>query len=470
MKKQKLKLTTLVGAVVLTQALSAVAQDTDVNALFRRIEELEQRVKVLDRNRELAEEAAAEKAKTTPKVSLGAGGFSVASADSNFTFKVRGYVQTDGRFYASDRVDTAANDSFLIRRARPIFEGTVYQKFDYRVMLDFGAQSSLSTANNALLQDAYVTARLLPEFQIVAGKMKEPVGLERLQSGSNLLFPERAYPTQLLPNRDVGLQLQGDLFGGLLRYEAGVFNGVADGGSGDFDTTDSDKDVAGRLFAHPFRSTGIEALEGLGIGVAGTYGEQSGSLRNFVSAGLQRFFTYRTSSVATSPNVLSDGVHWRLTPQAYYYWGPFGLLAEYAISSQEVLQAGGGAGAGQRERLEHTGWQVAASYFVTGEANSFRAVTPRKPVTLAEGGGWGALELAARFTELDVDDDAFPIFANPATAATKATTWSVGANWHLNRNLKLSLDYDHTTFDAASGNPLADNKENVIITRVQFAF
>jgi phosphate-selective porin OprO/OprP len=462
-------------AIVLATAVGwsvseAQSQEPDVKELLKRIEELEQKVKVLDLKRELDGEAAAEKAKATPTVSLGAGGFSVTTANSNFTFKVRGYVQTDGRFYASDSVDTAINDSFLIRRARPIFEGTMYEKFDYRVMLDFGAQSSLTSANNALLQDAYVTARLWPEFQIVAGKLKEPVGLERLQSGANLLFPERAYPTQLLPNRDVGLQLQGDLFGGLLRYEAGVFNGVADGGSSDFDTSDSDKDVAGRLFAHPFRRSGIGALEGLGIGVAGTYGEQSGSLRNYVSAGFQRFFTYRTSTVATAPNVLADGVHWRLSPQAYYYWGPFGLLAEYAISSQEVEQAGGGAGAGERERLEHAGWQVAASYFLTGEANSYRPVPPGTAVTFAKDGGWGALELAARLTQLDVDDDAFPIYSDPATSATKATTWSVGANWHLNRNLKLTLAYDHTEFDADSGNPLADEDEDVIITRVQFSF
>lgn len=442
----------------------------DVRELLRRIEELEQKVKIMDRNRELESEATAEKAKTVPVVSLGAGGFSVASVNSNFIFKVRGYVQTDARFYASDQVDTSVKDTFLIRRARPIFEGSAYNKIDYRVMLDFGAQSTLSSANNALLQDAYVTARLLPEFEVVAGKLKEPVGLERLQSGANLMFPERAYPTQLVPNRDVGFQLQGDLIAGILRYEAGVFNGVADGGSGDFDSADEDKDIAGRLFAHPFRKSGISSLEGLGLGVAGTFGEQSGSLRSFLSPGTQRFFTYRTSSAASAPNVLADGTHWRFVPQAYYYWGPFGVVGEFALSSQEVEQAGGGAGAGERETLAHRGWQVAASYFVTGEANSFRPVSLRNPVSFADGGGWGALELVARLTRLDVDSAAFPVFSDPKVSARRATTWSVGTNWHLNRNLKLSLDYDHTTFDAAPGNPLADNDENVIITRVQFAF
>jgi len=443
---------------------------TEINQLKEQIEQLDQKVKILERKRELERESAAEKSREVPRVSLGANGLSVTSADSNFVFKIRGYVQFDSRFYPDRQSDSVLSDTFLIRRARPIFEGTVYRKLDWRVMLDFGAQSSLSSANNALLQEAYLNARLWEECQIQAGKFKEPVGLERLQSGANLLFVERAYPTQLVPNRDVGAQVQGDLLGSRLNYAVGVFNGVADGGSGDFDTTDDDKDIAGRLFSHPFRHTHIEWLEGVGLGVAGTFGDQSGPMRPFVSAGLQRFFTYRASTAAAQPNVVADGNHWRLSPQAYYYWGPLGLLAEYVISSQEVVQSGGGAGAGERERLAHTGWQVAVSCFATGEADSFRPVVPAKPVTFSRDGGWGALELVARVTQLEVDDGAFPVYADPASSATKATTWSAGANWHLNRNVKLSLQYDHTDFRAAAGNPLAASDEHVILTRIQFSF
>ena len=164
MKLKPLLLIAAVGAQ-LTIRVSAAEDLETIDALKRELEALDQKVRVLERKQELDKDAAAEKAKQVPTVSLGSGGFSVTSPDSNFVFKVRGYVQADARAYISDQVDTAANDSFLIRRARPIFEGTVYDKFDYRVMLDFGAQSSLSTANNALLQDAYVTARLWPELQ-----------------------------------------------------------------------------------------------------------------------------------------------------------------------------------------------------------------------------------------------------------------------------------------------------------------
>jgi hypothetical protein len=91
--------------------------------------------------------------------------------------------------------------------------------------------------------------------------MKEPVGLERLQSGANLLFIERGLPTQLVPNRDVGVQLHGKVWGNTLAYQVGYFNGVEDGGSGDIEVTDDGKDPAARLFVHPFDKGGNRTLE-----------------------------------------------------------------------------------------------------------------------------------------------------------------------------------------------------------------
>ena len=436
-------------------------------ALLKRIEELEQQVKVLGRKDEIADEAAAEKAKTAVSVSAGASGFQIRSADTNFVLKIRGYLQADSRWFISDDgASSTSNDTFLLRRVRPIFEGTVFEKFDYRLMLDFGSGVTANNANNAYVQDAYANARLWPQFQVQAGKFKEPVGLERLQSGANLLFVERAYPTQLLPNRDVGLQLHGDIGNGLLNYAVGVFNGVADGGSGDIDRTDDEKDVAARIFAHPFKDSNIDALQGLGLGVAGTYGNQAGALRSYVTPGQQNFFSY-FSGTGTNANTVADGTVWRVSPQAYWYWRSFGLLGEYAISSTEVVRGGGGIAAS--DRLQHSAWQVAASYFLTGEENSFKAVTPLKPFTLG-GGGWGAWEIAARVSQLKLDDDTFPLFASETTNAREALSYTFGLNWHLNRNFKVNLNYEHTDFDGGEANPLLEDGEDVFMTRAQISF
>ena len=35
--------------------------------------------------------------------------------------------------------------------------------------------------------------------------------------------------------------------------------------------------------------------------------------------------------IGYAADVAADGVHWRIGPQAYWYWGPFGLLGEYAL-------------------------------------------------------------------------------------------------------------------------------------------
>ena len=171
-----------------------------------------------------------------------------------------------------------------------------------------------------------------------------------------------------------------------------------------------------------------------------------------------------------APNVIANGPHDRLAPQAYYYWGPFGIIGEYAFSSQKVQQSGGGAGAGAVAKLDNTGWQASASYILTGEKNTFSPLVPKNPVTLGGGGGWGAFEIAGRVMGLNVDQKAFPIFANPDVSVSKAFTWDVGLNWHLNRNLKLSLDYEQTRFTGSSNNPLVKYGEQVVLSRAQFSF
>ena len=457
----------LTGITAMAQPANVEAQPSgvDVKALLKRIEELEQKVKIIERNRELEAEASAEKAKTAPVVSIGSGGFTFQSADTNFVLKIRGGVQADGRFYLGD---TSANDTFLLRRVRPIAEGTLFEKYDFRIMGDFASGVTQTSGNNGSILDAYVNARFLPGFQVQAGKFKEPVGLERLQSWYNLLFVERGFPTQLVPNRDTGVMVQGELFGGTINYYAGAFNGTFDGGSSDFDASDNDKDIAARLFFLPFKNT-ASALKGLGFGVSGTYGNHDGAPRSYTSHGAQRFFAYRSGvgTNAATANVLADGNNWRVSPQGYYYFGPFGLVGEYVISSQELRRDAGGAPV--FARLENTAWQVEMSYFLTGEQNSFKPVTPRRNFNPANG-GWGALELTARIGELDVDDDSFPLFANPATSATSAFSWGVGLNWHLNRSVKTTLNFEHTDFKDGASAPATAQDENVLLGRVQVFF
>lgn len=438
--------------------------------LRAKVEELEQQLNILKRQLEIDKEASAEKSKSAPVFTAGAGGFAFRSADTNFVMKIRGYIQADGRFFIDDDNPAAANDTFLMRRVRPIIEGTMYDKFDYRVMLDFGSGisgTSLTGANNAFVQDAYMTARFTPWFQVHAGKMKEPVDLERLQSGSNLLFVERGFPSSLAPNRDVGVQIQGEVFNSALTYAGGIFNGVGNGASGDIETADDEKDVAARVFATPLKDLDNDWLRGFGLGVGASFGNQEGPVGTVRSPGQQAIFSYTPPAATPANSVTADGEHWRIAPQGYYYKGPLGIFGEYIISNQDLRRSS--TAATTFLTACNSGWILAGSYFLTGEDNSFKAVSPKKPFKPSDG-AWGALELTARIQQLDIDDDVFTAgFANPATSVTGATSWGAGINWHLNRNFKVNLNYEETDFKGGTSAFLRDG-ERVVLSRAQVSF
>jgi phosphate-selective porin OprO/OprP len=457
--------TLVVGLLVVAPAVNLQAQSPSNQELLNRIQELEQQVKILSRKEEIKSESAEERAKSAPVVSFGSSGLNIRSADSNFVARVGAHIQVDGRWFPNSASSTA--DTFLLRKVRPILEGTVYNKLDYRLMLDFGSGLNATASNIGFVQEAYLNARLRPEFQIQAGKFKEPVGLERLQRDVDYLFIERSYPSQIVPNRDVGVQVHGNIGEGLVSYAVGAFNGVTDGGSGDIESSDDDKDIAARVFTQPFIHTKSRALQGLGFGIAGTYGHHAGPLRGYTSPGQQTIFSY-FSGTGTNAVTSSDGNISRITPQLYYYYGPFGVLAEYALSSSDVRRTGGGV-APRTARLEHSAWQVAASYFITGEDNGFKNPAPLHPFNFG-GGGWGAWEAVARVSGLKLDSKTFPFFADPKNNAAEAFSYGAGLNWHLNKNLKLSLDYEHTTFKGGAGNPIVSRDENIIFTRAQISF
>lgn len=423
----------------------------------RRLDEIDQKQRILERKWELAREEAAAKAKETPALVAGKDGFSLKSADGKFQLKWRGYAQSDGRFYFGDDEKRLVN-TFLMRRIRPIFEGTLDKNFDFYFVMDFGGGSTV-------IQDAYVDFHYWPQARLRIGKFKAYFGIERLQSGANLLFIERALPANLVPNRDVGAQLHGELAKGAVSYAAGIFNGVVDGASADTDNGD-EKDFAGRLFLLPFKNTSVAALQGLGVGIAGSSGTQKGSaaspsLPSYRTPAQQTYFSYR-SDATVAGTAIASGKRTRLSPQGYYYSGPFGLFGEYVIAKQEVTRGTTLA------NLQNDAWQVAASYVITGQKVNYRGVALPKPFEPRES-SWGAFELAARYNKLKVDEKAFPLFADPTRSAQTATAWAVGVNWYLNRNSKFTVDYEQTKF---AGGAIAGNRktEKIIFSRLQLSY
>jgi phosphate-selective porin OprO/OprP len=289
------------------------------------------------------------------------------------------------------------------------------------------------------------------------------VGLERLQSGGAISFVERAQPTSLVPNRDTGLQIGGDSANGVFSYQAGVFNGVVDGGSGETDNTD-EKDYIGRVFVHPFKLAASDRINGLGLGVAGSVGDQIGT------AASSQLPTYRTNSQLTfftyrANDTFANGKRTRVVPQGYWYVGSLGLLSEYALSSQEVTRA---TTTTTNATIDNRAWQVALTWVVTGERASFNGVKPRKAFD-PKNGGWGALELAARYSELKVDDEAFPRYASITASASRVKGYTGGFNWYLNDNVKVVSNFEYTKF--TGGATTGDRApERAVFSRFQFTF
>jgi phosphate-selective porin OprO/OprP len=468
----------IAAAVFMTLLFAGAAAADDLSELRERLEAQEQKIRVLERKLELQDEAtkaAVPVVRASPQQ-----GFRIQSADAANVLRVRGVLHFDGRRFADD-ITPGTADTWIFRRIRPTLEGTLNGIYDFRFTPDFAG-------GRTFILDAFVAARLKPWAVVTAGKFKVPVGLERLVSATDLRFIERALPTSLVPNRDLGVQLGGDLAGGLVNYSFGYFNGVSDGGSSDGNTptadaeNDTNGDWAARVFFQPFINSDNFALRNLGFGVAGTFVDSTGStattlLPSYRTPGQQTFFSYRGTTAASgaTPAVngtFADGDRVRWTPQAYYSIGSFGVLGEYVNVSQDVTRATPTAGL-RSETLDHTAWHVQLAWFATGEDEQFRGFTPGSIFSL-DNKTWGAWELVARYHELDIDDAAFVggtnSFANPDTAASKASAWGVGVNWYLNQNYKWSLNYDVTSFEGGAAAGADRSDEKAMFTRFALQF
>jgi phosphate-selective porin OprO/OprP len=462
MKLNRWLITTLAGVQYASISLAAddttIGGNADINTLQQQIHDLDQKVRVLQRQRELDQDAAKAGASKQPQFKLDSSGFTFSSADTNFVIGLHGIVQVDSRSFFNEPGLKRGSDGFLLRKARPILTGTVFHDFDFNFTPDFGGSSPV-------IYDAYVNYRYNPELQLRAGKFKSPVGLEVLQTDTWLSFNERSLANNLLPNRDFGVELHGDAFQGIVGYAAGVFDGAPD-----YSTPSSNQDYdnnlafAGRLFFQPLKQSSLEALQGLGFGVGGSYESDHGSAgttgltSGYKTDGQQTFFSYANG-------VLARGDHWRISPQAYYYYGPFGLLGEYVVSDQNV--ANGAA----KADLKNTAWEISGGWVLTGENASYNGITPKHAFDPRKG-QWGAWQLVGRYAEVNLDDQANTTTFATAGSALQAQSWSAGINWYLNRNLRVNASFSHTTFGDIVGaaNAITKQAENVLFTRIQLAF
>jgi phosphate-selective porin OprO and OprP len=368
------------------------------------------------------------------------------SADGRYQLAFGVSAQLDGR--ASIDRPLVFSDAFSVRTTRATMFGHMGKFLEFRVV-------SGSSGRHPALFTAYVDFRISPGFRIRMGKDKTPVGYEQMMSTSYLFFPGRSLASGLVPNRDLGIQAQGDFAAGGLSYAVGAFTAEPDGSSFRLNAHVPNRpDVAGRLIVRPWQTARLRWLQGLGAQIGSSVGSETGAVPSFKTSDGQKYFGYRS-------DVRADGRRYRLAPAIFYYCGPVGAFAEYTRSVQRVSMDD------VETVVAHHAWTASTSVVLTGEPASDRGVRPKRPFNPTHQ-QWGALQMSARYARLTADRAAFDAGLAEATANGGAASFAVGAHWYPQVYLRYSLAFERTTFVRAATGPR--RPERIIWMRAQVVF
>ena len=102
--------------------------------------------------------------------------------------------------------------------------------------------------------------------------------------------------------------------------------------------------------------------------------------------------------------------------------------------------------------LSFSGYYALGSYFLTGESRnyyqrlgSFWRVSPHRAFDPWGSGGWGAFEVAARVSRVDLDDETRDFVGGVRGGVSDNV--SLALNWYFNAYVRLSLNYVHAEVD-----------------------
>jgi phosphate-selective porin OprO/OprP len=398
-------------------------------------------------------------------------GFFLMSSGGDFFLRLPVLLQSDYRSFpgGQDGSDPGVRpNTFILQRVRPMVHFRLWRYFRGFMTPDIGNgfSSSPNVQGRVQTPDAFGEWDYFSGFRVRMGKFKSPIGLEMLQAPQNLSFMERSLVRNLLPNRDLGAMVWGIFDHGRLEYQLGVFNGVPNANFySESAATSSGKTMEARVFSRPFLDSSIEALRGFGIGT----GMSWGSVRNNNGQDPMQTETFSYTFFQYNSNITGDGDRTRISPQAAWYYKRAGLLAQYVRSTQHLAVLSG-TGTGQDRRTTHEAWSGQASFFLTDDTATFGRVEPRQPVNPSKG-HWGAWELAVRYAQLNIDPDTYTFgLADPAFNVLRAKSTTVGLNWYLNSNIRLTGNFVHTDFTGATSAYRAANHEDGLMFRAQLVF
>lgn len=356
------------------------------------------------------------------------------------TFKVTGFFQLDGGLYwqsANNRATLGDIDDGLgFRRARLAAVGEVATRTSYIMEFDF-AQAQ------PRFVDVWMQFAETPLGNIRVGRYRQPFGMTELTSVRELPFLERPLPFALAPFRQTGIMLFDTAWNERLTWAASGYRYLSDN-FGNVYADNGGYGFATRLTVLPIDS-GDDGL--LHFGVDYSYNDPGRDLVIF--ANTNEFL------VSQNPELGPAG----LSVLPIIGVPPFVITGAMPTSRTNLFNVEGAFSLGRFVLQSEVRWAIVEQpsgltntfpgayahvrYVLTGEtipynrsAASFGRVKPLAPVDFTCG-QWGAWEIAARISYLDLNGAGLP---GPGRRLTDVT---VGLNWYINDYTKFQLNWIH---------------------------
>jgi len=350
-----------------------------------------------------------------------------------------GALMLDRQFWLSqdgnseDQVgDLSAFEEGYIRAFRFGVVGTLNFKQPWRYTVfatthTFGKGFDVNTDDEFTWFDYRLDIPLPAGLMLAVGKQKEPISMERLASLPYLPMQERsAIADALMPARNHGVVLSGIAASDNVSWAVGAFNNWIDSDESFSDTTSQ---LVGRVTWAPavFQNEGNLLHFGLGL----RYSDAKQPLR----ARSRPEFNNAPLYVDTGQLSADDQVTYNL--ETYWRHGPYMVGFEYIGVDVDSPQTG---------NPNFSGYHITGSWAITGESRAYRkrsgTFDPLPVARPVNQGGWGAVELAFRYSNTDLTDG--------TVDGGEMDIWSLGVNWWLTRSTSFGVNYRYISLDRFS--------------------
>ena len=259
---------------------------------------------------------------------------------------------------------------------------------------------------------------LFEKINLSVGKQKEPISMERIMSMIQLPMQERTSGSDaLLPSRNFGVVFSSTWLNERGTWAGGVFNNFIDSGESIGSTATQ---WIGRATWLPFLTQDESHLVHLGVGLRQTNAKNG--LQYLTEPEINKAPVF----VDTGLFEARDALQYNL--EASWRYGPYWVHAEYTGTNVDSVNNGD---------LSFSGYHIAASWIISGEMRRYnKKAGILGPIPVAKTvyqGGWGAWEVAARYSSVDLTDGGID--------GGEMDILSLGANWWLTPFFNLNLNY-----------------------------